>query len=79
MQPNGLAGTTPDVAAMPRARVLIFIVACEAEAALEVLARLPRRGCDLEADVLLIDDSSRHRTFEVGLSLPSAPPILSGP
>ncbi|HUP24572.1 MAG TPA: glycosyltransferase [Thermoanaerobaculia bacterium] len=49
-------------------RVLIFVVAYEAEATLaEVLSRIPPSVWDLGAEVLVIDDSSRDRTFEVGL------------
>jgi glycosyltransferase involved in cell wall biosynthesis len=50
-------------------RVLVFVVAYEAETTLrQVLARIPQdvfEQCDTE--VLVIDDSSRDRTFEVGL------------
>ena len=51
-----------------RLKVLIFVVAYEAEATLEkVLARIPPRVFEFETEVLVIDDSSRDRTFEVGL------------
>lgn len=49
-------------------RVLIFIVAYEAEATLSrVLERIPASIWALDTEVLVIDDSSRDRTFEVGL------------
>ena len=50
-------------------RVLVFVVAYEAEATLRpVLARIPDAVFDrCETEVLIIDDSSRDRTFEVGL------------
>jgi glycosyltransferase involved in cell wall biosynthesis len=51
-----------------RFKVLVFVVAYEAEATLEkVLARIPPRAFEFETEVLVIDDSSRDRTFEVGL------------
>jgi len=51
-----------------RLKVLIFVVAYEAEAHLEeVLARIPPRVFELDTEILVIDDSSRDRTFEVGL------------
>jgi glycosyltransferase involved in cell wall biosynthesis len=51
-----------------RFKVLVFVVAYEAEATLEkVLARIPPRVFEFETEVLVIDDSSRDRTFEVGL------------
>jgi glycosyltransferase involved in cell wall biosynthesis len=52
-----------------RRRVLIFVVAYEAESTLEkVLARIPPRIRDLAVEVLVIDDSSRDHTFEVGVT-----------
>ena len=51
-----------------RFKVLILVVAYEAEATLEnVLARISPRVFEFETEVLVIDDSSRDRTFEVGL------------
>jgi glycosyltransferase involved in cell wall biosynthesis len=51
-----------------RIKVLVFVVAYEAEATLEkVLDRIPRRVFEFDTEVLVIDDSSRDRTFEVGL------------
>ena len=53
---------------MTRARVLIFVVAYEAETTLaRVLERIPGNLHELDLEVLVIDDSSRDRTFEVGL------------
>ena len=51
-----------------RARVLIFIVAYEAESTLaNVLARVPDSVFEHDTEILVIDDSSKDRTFEVGL------------
>ena len=52
-----------------RPKVLIFIVAYEAESTLEkVIARIPDAIFDAyETEVLVIDDSSTDRTFEAGL------------
>ena len=53
---------------MTRARVLIFVVAYEAETTLaKVLERIPKSVHELDLEVLVIDDSSRDRTFEEGL------------
>jgi glycosyltransferase involved in cell wall biosynthesis len=60
-------GTT-DSGEKPRARLLIFVVAYEAESTLErVLARIPASVFEHDTEVLVIDDASRDRTFEVGL------------
>jgi glycosyltransferase involved in cell wall biosynthesis len=49
-------------------RVLIFVVAYEAESTLtQVLERVPDSVFEYDSEVLVIDDSSRDRTFEVGL------------
>lgn len=49
-------------------RVLILVVAYEAQSTLaRVLARIPSAIWALDVEVLVIDDSSRDRTFEVGL------------
>jgi glycosyltransferase involved in cell wall biosynthesis len=49
-------------------RLLIFVVAYEAETTLSrVLERIPSSIWELDTEVLVIDDSSRDRTFEVGL------------
>lgn len=52
-----------------RPRVLIFVVAYEAESTLQrVLHRIPRPMFErFDAEVLVIDDSSSDRTFEVGV------------
>lgn len=61
MQVNG-----PAVAR--QTRVLIFIVAYEAESTLEkVLARVPESVFVHDTEVLVIDDSSRDGTFDVGV------------
>ena len=57
-----------------RPRVLIFVVAYEAEDKLQsVLERIPDSGSDLE--VLVIDDSSMDRTFEVALRSADSHPL----
>lgn len=49
-------------------KVLVFVVAYQAESTLaSVLARVPRLPANIELEVLVIDDSSSDRTFEVGL------------
>jgi glycosyltransferase involved in cell wall biosynthesis len=57
-----------DRTAAQRMRLLIFIVAYEAEATLEqVLARIPESVFEHDTEILIIDDSSNDRTFETGL------------
>lgn len=54
--------------AVTKSRVLLFVVAYEAETTLaRVLERIPATMRELDVEVLVIDDSSRDRTFEVGL------------
>jgi glycosyltransferase involved in cell wall biosynthesis len=49
-------------------RVLVFVVAYEAESTLSrVLMRIPPSLRALDVEVLVIDDSSRDRTFDVGV------------
>jgi glycosyltransferase involved in cell wall biosynthesis len=51
-----------------RTRVLIFVVAYEAESTLDaVLARVPDSVFEHDTEVLVIDDSSADRTFDVGV------------
>lgn len=51
-----------------RVRVLIFVVAYEAESTLEkVLQRVPESVFEHDTEILVIDDSSKDQTFEVGL------------
>lgn len=51
-------------------RVLVLVVAYEAESTLaQVLKRIPSTVWELGIEVLVIDDSSRDRTFEVGLRM----------
>jgi|CXWL01.1.fsa_nt_gi glycosyltransferase involved in cell wall biosynthesis len=58
------AGAGPT--APSRARLLVFVVAYEAESTLAgVLARIPASVFDLDVEVLVIDDGSRDQTFEV--------------
>ena len=57
----------------PKPRILIFVVAYEAESTLAaVLERIPASVFDHDTEVLVIDDSSRDRTFETGLRLSRA-------
>ncbi len=51
-----------------RARVLVFVIAYYAEASLEkVLDRIPRRVFDdFDCAILVVDDASQDRTFEIG-------------
>ena len=61
MQVNSSTGTG-------RTRVLIFVVAYEAESTLDaVLARVPDSVFEHDTEVLVIDDSSEDRTFDVGV------------
>lgn len=51
-------------------RILIFVVAYEAETTLaRVLERIPAGVFDHDTEVLVIDDSSTDRTFEIGVRL----------
>ena len=51
-----------------KTRILIFVVAYEAESTLEtVLARVPDSVFAHDTEVLVIDDSSSDRTFDVGV------------
>src|SRR5262249_12232420 len=51
-----------------KSKVLIFIVAYQTESTLDgVLKRIPPLAPDLDVEVLVIDDGSSDRTFEVGL------------
>jgi glycosyltransferase involved in cell wall biosynthesis len=60
-------------AAGRRPRLLIFIVAYEAQATLAaVLGRIPAGIWKLDVEVLVIDDSSRDQTFEVGVQTADA-------
>src|SRR5205823_349592 len=53
---------------MQRPKVLIFVVAYQAEGTLAgVLERVPPITDDCDVEVLVIDDSSSDRTFETGL------------
>jgi len=63
-----LSSSPPRRAAAARMRLLIFVVAYEAETTLEkVLARIPEAVFEHDTEILVIDDSSKDRTFEVGL------------
>ena len=56
---------------MPKSRCLIFIVAYQAETTIaNVVNRIPASLADrYEIDILIIDDSSKDRTFENSYSL----------
>jgi glycosyltransferase involved in cell wall biosynthesis len=52
----------------PKARILILVVAYQAESTLEqVLARIPESVFDHDTEVLVFDDASRDATFATGL------------
>lgn len=54
-------------------RVLIFIVAYKAESTIEsVLRRIPKELSELHYEVLIIDDASGDRTFELGKKISSS-------
>lgn len=59
-----------------RPRLLIFIIAYQAEATLRrVLARIPARVFDmLTCEILVVDDASKDRTFEIGCEYRDAHP-----
>src|SRR3954468_13700584 len=52
-------------------RVLVFVVAYNAEAAIgKVLKRIPQQlSSDYDIEILVIDDASQDRTFESGQEL----------
>ncbi|MCB0328105.1 MAG: glycosyltransferase [Bdellovibrionales bacterium] len=59
---------------MPQGRILIFIVAYNAEKTLDwVLDRIPRPLLTPENGILIIDDSSKDRTYEVGVKYEKLP------
>jgi glycosyltransferase involved in cell wall biosynthesis len=59
---------------MGKRRVLVFIVAYNAERTLEgVIRRIPASLADHDTHILVIDDSSRDRTFERARALEDAP------
>lgn len=62
------ARTVPDSEERPHFRLLVFVVAYYAESTLaSVLDRIPRQIFeDFDCEVLVVDDGSRDRTFEIG-------------
>jgi glycosyltransferase involved in cell wall biosynthesis len=60
-------------------RLLIFVIAYQAEATLaEVLDRIPRSVfADWECEILVVDDASRDRTFDIGQAYQEAHPDLT--
>src|SRR5439155_1327645 len=68
MRRNELELSTPDRIDLSGKRLLIFIVAYNAETTIEkVLRRIPASLRLDEVEVLIIDDSSRDNTFAEGL------------
>lgn len=61
-----------------RPRVLVFVIAYYAEASLErVLDRIPRRVFDdFDCAILVVDDASQDRTFEIGREYQARHPEL---
>ncbi len=68
----------PTGEAQPRKRLLIFVIAYYADSTLkEVLERVPRSILtDFDCEVLVIDDASQDRTFEVGRAYQAAHPEM---
>ncbi len=67
-EPQTPPAPAPAPAPKKTARVLVFIVAYNAETTLaDVLKRIPQELRALELDVLVIDDSSQDKTFEIGV------------
>ena len=66
------------VSAAPRPRLLVFVIAYYAEASLErVLDRIPRSiFVDFAAEILVVDDASNDRTFEIGQAYRARHPEL---
>ena len=64
----------PRLGAVPKPRLLVFVVAYNAERTIEdVLARIPHSLVDeFEVEVLVIDDSSHDETFERGQAVRGA-------
>src|SRR5262249_54079642 len=62
-----------------RPRLLIFVIAYQAEATLaEVLDRIPRSVFDdWDCEILVVDDASRDRTFDIGQAYDEAHPELT--
>ena len=62
-----------------RPRLLIFVIAYQAEATLaEVLDRIPRSVFDdWDCEILVVDDASRDRTFDIGQAYEEAHPELT--
>lgn len=60
--------TVPDSESRGRLRLLVFVVAYYAESTLSsVLARIPRQVFqDFDCEVLVVDDGSQDRTYEIG-------------
>src|SRR3974377_2637195 len=59
-------------------RLLIFVIAYQAESTLvQVLERIPRSVFrDWDCEILVVDDASRDRTFDIGREYHEAHPDL---
>ncbi len=63
-----LEPSAPDLVDLQGKRLLIFVVAYNAETTIEkVLSRIPRRLHNQDVEVLIIDDSSNDATFRNGV------------
>jgi glycosyltransferase involved in cell wall biosynthesis len=73
-----VASTTPLRGPAERPRLLVFVIAYQAEATLvQVLERIPRTVFeDWDCEILVVDDASQDRTFDVGRSYQDAHPDL---
>ena len=71
-----MAPTAMSHAPSPRPRLLVFVIAYYAEATLEaVLERIPRAVFEAyDCEVLVVDDASEDRTFEIGRAYQQAHP-----
>jgi glycosyltransferase involved in cell wall biosynthesis len=76
--PSDLAGNTKPARSQQRARLLIFVIAYHAEDTLRsVLERIPRDIFgELECEILVVDDASSDRTFEIGCQYRDAHPEI---
>jgi len=73
-----MQGGSVTVASTTRSRLLVFIVAYQAEATLkDVLDRIPLGLSDgVEIEVLVVDDASQDRTFDIGREYSVAHPEM---
>jgi glycosyltransferase involved in cell wall biosynthesis len=73
-----MAGTLKATMSEPKPRLLVFVISYFAESTLgTVLERIPRSVLDeLDCEVLVVDDASEDRTFEVGRAYRLAHPEI---